>query len=166
MTGLQTLTLDAYEAWLALHQSVLTGGVTVYDGPQPVIPTDPEFVVVGSDDPTIDGFVLTVDQGAQAWESLGADARLETFTLHATYVAWVGDNNFPALRSQAKTRIRALGVALSPPPRGTGDAMLNNVLNQGGVGWCGLTVNRIRTKADRDGFALHMHYSLDCTARI
>lgn len=169
MTAVQTLVFDAYDAYLDLHKTTwadLADKDAIYDGPQPVIPTDPVYAIIGCDDPTIDGFMTSVDQGNQEWESLGASARMETFTIWSTLVAWTGDNNFPALRAEANTRITDLGVALSPPPRGTGDAMLNNVLNSGGVGWCGLTIARFRVKADPDGFALHILYSLACTARI
>ena len=162
---MQTLIFDAYEAYLALITTAVPT-FTVYDGPQPTLPTDQQMVLVGVADPLATGMVLAVDTGQQDWQSLGASERLETFLIWSTLVVWSGDNDLPGLRATAKTAIVAIAAALRPPPAGTGDAMLGNVLNEGGNGWCGLAVTKVEQVQTVDGTALHVQFALACTAYI
>jgi len=161
----QTLIFDAYNAYLTLVQTACPTW-TVFDGPQPVLPTDKQMILLGVDDPLTGGMQLAVDAGQQDWESLGAGARMETFTILSTLVVWTGDNDLPGCRASAKTALTAIAAALRPAPGGTGDAMLGNVLNLGGTGWCGIGVTRMSQIQEGAGVALHVQFALACTARL
>lgn len=163
----ETLIFAAYDAFLDLIRTALPD-LTVFDGPQAGYPDDESFIVYGTDDPIIDGPHTAVDAGVQDWESLGAQSRMETFAIWATLVNWSGDDDYTPLRAAANSQVRAIGQALRPPPHGTGDAMLNNTLNQAGngVGWCGLTVTRMRQMNTNAGIAVHVPIMLACTGRL
>lgn len=162
-----TLIFDAY----ASHLAIVTAAVptfTVYDGPQPVLPTEKRIALVGCSDPIGGGPQRSVDLGTQDWESLGAYSRMETFTINSCLIVWTGDNDLAGCRDLLKAAVTAIGAALRPPPHGTGDAMLGGVLNQGGAGtgWCGFAVGDMTQSQLKSGSAVQVQFSVLCTARI
>jgi hypothetical protein len=61
----------ALNAQLSIIQSVFAStAVVVYDGPQPEIPSDQDFWVVGSDNVLSDGMSQSVTGGNQDWISM------------------------------------------------------------------------------------------------
>lgn len=164
---MNTLIFDAYTAYLAIITAAVPD-FTVYDGPQPVMPSDKKMVLVGVSDATGGGPQRSVDVGAQDWESLGAAARMETFTINSTLIVWTGDKGFVDVRATAAAAINAIGAALRPPPHGTGDAMLGNTLNQGGTGtgWCGFVVGGFDQIQFSGGPTVQVQFHLACNARI
>lgn len=165
----QTLVYDAYEAYLAIIKAAVPANVTVFDGPQPIWPTEASYVAVGVPDPMQDGVQTAIDSGSQDWESLGAGSRQELFTIWSSLFVWSGDVTFPTLRATSKTILADIHAALRPPPAGTGDAMLNNTLNQGGngTGWIlGLAVTRVQLLQDSNGAAVITQFPLISTALL
>jgi hypothetical protein len=162
-----TLIFDAYTALLAIVTAAVPDFV-VYDGPQPVLPTDLRMALVGCSDALGGGPQRSADQGVQEWESLGASSRMETFTINSTLIVWTGNNDLPGCRATLKTAVNAIGAALRPPPHGTGDGMLGNVLNQNGsgTGWCGFAVGDMTQIQLAPGPAVQVQFSVLCTARI
>lgn len=171
-----------FDALTALIADITTAlpAITVLDGPQAVFPTAQDFVVVGADDLLVQGMVTAVDNGQQEWLDLGAYHRKEQFTIASTYVAWTGATDtgaFADCRARAKASINSIGTSLRPPPAGTGDAMLNGVLNQVNVGWCGMWVGKILQVSEasleledgstsQGGSAIHVPFYLDCVAYL
>jgi hypothetical protein len=89
---------------------------------------------------------------------------VETFLIRSVMVVWSGDTDLAAARAIASTNINAIAAALRPAPAGTGDAMLNNVLNANGVtGWCGLSVGAVEQGQANTGCVLHVPFDLAVT---
>lgn len=171
-----TRIFDAYTAYLALITTALptlAAAGTVYDASPITIPTEQDFIVVGTDEVSFGqgrgSFLVTsVDSGTQDWIDLGAYSRDETFTIPSMYVAWTGDNNLADCRARAAAQIALIETALRPPPAGTGDGMLNGTLAFPNTryGWCGISVTKLQQISDQDGTAVHVQFTLACRAGI
>jgi hypothetical protein len=162
-----TKIFDAYTAYLELIRTAVGDNATVYDGPQPVTPTDFDFIVVGADEVVVDGMVTSVDAGQQDWIDLGAYSRDETFTIPSMYVSWAGSTDLAACRARAEAQIAAIESALRPSPAGTGDGMLNGALAAGTrYGWCGVSITRLQQIQAAEGAATHTQFVLACRVGI
>lgn len=179
MSSPETLIFDAVNAYIAAIRAALPA-ISVLDGPYAEIPTDQDFVVVGSDDLLATGMSNAVTDGLQEWIDNG-QTRRETFTIASTYVVWTGDTSIGAFtdcRSRAKTSLVTIASALRPTGNaGTGDGMLNGTLNLGTAGWCGLYVGRLQQVSEANveledgsvsqgGTAIHVAFYLACVAYL
>lgn len=157
----------AQNALLALAQTTFADTtVIVYDGPQPTVPTQKDYLVVGCDDVLGSDMVQAVTSGAQEWLSISASQKNETFSILSTYVTWTGSNDFSILRANASTNIGLLEAALRPP---LGDTRLGTPASPGPLGppgWCNLAIRDTQVIADKDGTAMHVVLSVDCWTRI
>lgn len=166
-----TLFADAYTAYLDLIRVAVQGkSVIVLDGPQPQMPTGKSYIAVGCADVSIPpgADVPAIDSGDQQYVALGGGPRDETFYIWAVILTWTGRNDLAGCRTKAFDLLNAVDGAIRQQPQGTGDAMLNNTLNQGGasVGWCGLVVTKMDQFNDSTGCGVKLQTRLDCFARV
>lgn len=148
----------AYNAYLQVIRNALPE-VTVFDGPQPKLPTDKDLVVVGCADPLADGMSLAVDSGQQDWITLGPQRpRDETFVIYSTLIAWTGANDLSDCRVRADAGISAIETAVRA------DLTLSGALTN--PGWCGIAVTQMSHVLYNVGTALHVQFALACQARI
>lgn len=149
-----------------------TTSVVVYDGPQPTIPSDQDFWIVGCDNVLSEGMIQAVTNGTQDWISSGANDpdKQEAFTLLSTYVTWTGDNDFPTLRSNAAANIglveAAIRLNIGPDDP---DGMLGTHTAPGPLaptGTCNLSIRDVQIVSDPNGTAMHVVVGIDCWTRI
>lgn len=149
----------AYTALLAAVQGAVPATVKVFDGPSAQLPTDMEFVVLGTDDVTTVGPSTAVDNGAQDWLDLGARSKEETFAIHGAHVAWNGGTDFAPLRAQADATLSLIEASLRTPQIQLGGSL-------GPTGWCGLAVLRVQLIQTDKGATVITPFAVACTTRI
>lgn len=149
----------AYTALLSAVQGAVPSTVKVFDGPSAQLPTDMEFVVLGTDDVTATGPSTAVDNGAQDWLDLGAQSKEETFAIHGAHVAWNGGTDFAPLRAQADTTLALIETALRAAQIQLGTAL-------GPTGWCSLAILRVQMIQTPEGATVVTPFAIACTTRI
>lgn len=155
---MSTRIFAAYNAYLAVITAALPT-VTVFDGPQPKLPHDRDYIIVGCADPISDGMVLAVDSGQQDWITLGPQRpRDEHFVIYSTLIAWTGANDLPDCRARADANISAIETAVRA------DLTLGGALTQ--PGWCGIAITQMSHTLYNVGTVLHAQFALACRARI
>ena len=158
---MSSVVFDAYTGFLTAVQTALPT-VTVYDGPQPVLPTDQDFILVGVSDPLNEGPKLSVDNGVQSWAAMMSNANRpadETFDIFSTIITWTGANDLADCRSRAQAHYSAINTQVRS------DLTLGGKLS--GPGWVrGLSVVRMQQGSDTDGVSVHVLIQLGCYARV
>lgn len=174
----------AYDAAFATVAAAVPAGVTVLDGPQPVMPTDPRLVLFGVADPMTAGMVTGVDMGVQDWADLGAYAKTEQFVISSTLIVWSGSTDLAPLRADAAAIIASIEDAVRLSHARTGDLMNGAPalafgaeqfgagpydLNGGALGptgWANFEVTHLQQIQTSVGGAVHVGFAIACQAQI
>lgn len=142
----------ALDAVVALFTAA---GITTYDGPGASDDAATSYVLVGVQDPDVDGPATSATATSQ-WAWLGHVERDETFSLHCSAVGWNGDADQKSARDNVYALMGQVATAITTDPT-LGGVLLYAV---------GLSTSDLRQDQDQNGAIALLGFDLECRARL